>query len=93
MNEIEKKYLRVFLSLPDGENVMDHFDFNRNDAYTTNADAGYEDLDLQKDIGKIMLYMQNDILRYNNGRKYKVLGREFQPCRPTTLFLTVEEIK
>lgn len=40
-----------------------------------------------------MLYMQNDIIRFNNGREYRITKREFQPCVPVMLILHVEEIK
>ncbi len=92
-NEIAKTNIRVFLALKSGEREKDHFDFNRNDEYKSDIDAGYEDLNLKEDIAKIMLYMQNDTIVFNNGRKYRVIEREFQPCRPVMLCLTVEEIK
>lgn len=92
-NEIAKTYIRVFLALPSGERLDENFDFNRDDEYRSDIDAGYEDLNLKEDMAKLMLYMQNDTLLFNNGRKYKVIKREFQPCRPVMLCLTVEEIK
>ena len=57
-----------------------------------NIDSGYEDLNLQEDFAKIMLYMQSDTITFNNGRRYKVLDRTFQPCVPVMLYLYVEEI-
>ena len=69
------------------------FDVKRNDEYKTTADAGYEDLDLKADAMKIQLYFQSDIIEFNNGRRYKVVSKRFQPCRPVTLTIDVEEIK
>lgn len=90
--ESVKTNIRVFLKPIDGQSEMKHFDYYRNDEYKTNIDAGFEDLNLHDDIAKIMMYMQNDIIRFNNGRKYKVQKREFQPCIPVMLYLYVEEI-
>ena len=88
-----RQCIRIFLSLNDGKSEMEHFDYQRNDGYETKIDAGFENLDLQKDAAKIMLYMQNDIIRFNNGREYRITKREFQPCVPVMLILHVEEIK
>ena len=88
-----RQCIRIFLSLNDGKSEMAHFDYQRNDGYQTKIDSGFEDLDLQKDAAKIMLYMQNDIISFNNGRKYQITKREFQPCVPVMLILHVEEIK
>ena len=41
---------------------MEHFDYQRNDGYQTKIDAGFEDLNLQKDAAKIMLYMKMILL-------------------------------
>ena len=88
----ENKIIRVHLRLPNGEDERNHFDYNRNDLYTSIADSGFEDLDMNDDLAKIMLYMNNDIICFNNGRMYKVISREFQPCRPMMLYLNVEEM-
>lgn len=45
-------------------------------------DAGFEDLDLQKDAAKIMLYMQNDIISFNNGRKYQITKKRISAVCP-----------
>ena len=47
----------VDLSTTTKKSEMAHFDYQRNDGYQTKIDAGFEDLDLQKDAAKIMLYM------------------------------------
>ena len=60
-----RQCIRIFLSLNDRKSEMEHFDYQRNDGYETKIDAGFEDLDLQKDAAKIMLYMQNDIISFN----------------------------
>ena len=88
-----KQHIRIFLDINDGKSEMEHFDYQRNDGYKTSIDAGFEDLDLQKDSAKIMLYMQNNIITFNNGKKYQITKREFQPCLPVMLILHVEEIK
>ena len=90
--EPNKEYIQIYLKTIDGKLEMEHFDYKRKDEYRTDIDAGYENLDLREDIAKIMLYMQNDIICFNNGRKYKVIKREFQPCRPVMFYLYVEEI-
>lgn len=91
--ESVREYIRIFLKTIDGKSEMEHFDYNRDDdEYQTHIDAGFEDLNLHEDLAKIMLYMQNDIIRFNNGRTYKVIKREFQPCVPVMLYLYVEEI-
>lgn len=87
-----RKNIRVFLKTMDGKTEQEHFDYNRNDKYMTHIDSGYEDLNLQEDFAKIMLYMQSDTITFNNGRRYKVLDRTFQPCVPVMLYLYVEEI-
>lgn len=91
-SESIKEHIRIFLKLSDGKTEMEHFDYHRSSKYRTNIDAGYEDLSMRDDSTKIMLYMQNDIIVFNNGRKYKVRKREFQACIPVTLYLYVEEI-
>lgn len=91
-NESVKEFIRIFLKPNDGKSEMEHFDYERGDKYRTDIDAGFEDLNLHNDIAKIMMYMQNDIIRFNNGRKYRVYKREFQPCVPVILYLYVEEI-
>ena len=87
-----KEYIHIILKTTDGKSEAEHFDYNRNQEYKTNIDSGYENLNLHEDLAKIMLYMQNDIICFKNGRTYKVLKREFQPCVPVTLYLYVEEI-
>lgn len=91
-NESVKEVIRIFLQPTDGKFEMEHFDYKRDDKHETNIDSGFEELNLHNDIAKIMMYMQNDIIRFNNGRKYRVCKREFQPCVPVTLYLYVEEI-
>ena len=88
-----KQHIRIFLDINDGKSEMEHFDYQRNDGYKTSIDAGFEDLDLQKDSAKIMLYMENNIITFNNGKIYQITKREFQPCIPVMLILHVEEIK
>lgn len=90
--ESVKENIQIFLKTIDGKSEMEHFDYNRDDEHQTHIDAGFEYLNLHKDLAKIMLYMQNDIIRFNNGRTYKVIKREFQPCVPVMLYLYVEEI-
>lgn len=91
-NEIAKTYLRVLLISNDEKSIFENFDINRNDGYKSDIDAGYEDLNLKEDMAKLMLYMLNDTILFNNGKVYKVIKREFQPCRPVLLCLTVEQI-
>ena len=86
-----RQFIRIFLKPIDGKTEMEHFDYNRSDKVRTNIDAGFEDLDMRVDVAKIMLYMQNDIICFNNSKRYKVIKREFQPCVPVTLVLYVEE--
>ena len=90
--ESVKKHIQIFFKTTDGKSEMEHFDYNRNDKYTTEIDAGYENLVLPDDAMKVELYMKCDIIRFNNGRKYKVIHREFQPCIPVMLYIYVEEI-
>lgn len=91
-SESVKEFIQVFLKTTDGKQQSEHFDYSRNDQYTTFIDKGIENLSLRKDVTKIMLYMQNDIITFNNGKSYKVVKREFQPCVPVMLILYVEEI-
>ena len=90
--EAVKNDIRIYLEPIDGKSQKDHFDYYRDTEYKTNIDFGYENLDLHEDAIKIMMYMQNDIIKFSNGRKYKVHKREFQPCVPVMLILYVEEI-
>lgn len=90
--ESVKENIQIFLKTEDGKLEMEHFDYRRKDGYRTNIDAGYEDLNMHEDLAKILMYMQCDTIRFNNGRIYKVKKREFQPCIPVMLYLYVEEI-
>ena len=92
-NQSVKEYIRIQLKPVDGKDEMEHFEFSRRDGYQTNIDAGYEDLLLREDSTKIMMYMQNDNILFNNSRRYRVVKREFQPCIPVMLYLYVEEIE
>lgn len=87
-----KTSIQIFLKTIDGKSEMEHFDYCRADGFKTNIDAGFEDLNLHDDSVKIALYKDCEVIRFNNGRKYKVVKREFQPCIPVTLYLYLEEI-
>jgi hypothetical protein len=94
-NEMAKRHIRVSITnlsaIKRGENPEDGFYGNRNDGYATTADWGYEDLDLREDAEKIQLYMTSNVLTFNNNKYYRVVRRIFQPNRPVTLYIDVEE--
>lgn len=84
----EKEYIRVILLNEDG-NPLDLK--QREDEYATNIDSGFEDLLLKEDSTKLNLYMTSDKLLLWHNKTYKVISREFMPCRPVSLYLLLKE--
>ena len=89
--EAVKEYIQIFLDV-NGEPEMNHLYYDRSYEYKTDIDAGYENLSLRDDQAKIKLYMECDILKFENGRLYKVIERIFKPDIPVKLILRLKEI-